>query len=131
MPTSSKMTMFIKQSLKSQEKFKELESMYQNAIYICISWYSKIWWFSVKKWWCQQNSRGVSRDSYIFRIFFRWGIIVSRFIIAGYVWQILRRGTFFPPSPIHEHRRKIPSSIGLITDNIAIWLCLGIATSPF
>ena len=131
MLTSSKMTMFIKQSLKSQEKFKELESMYQNAIYICISWYSKIWWFSVKKWWCQQNSRGVSRDSNNFRIFFRWGITASSFIIAGYVWQILGRGTFLPPSPIREHPRKIASSIGLITDNIVIWLCLGIATSPF
>ena len=30
-------TMFIKQSLKTQEKLKELEIMYQNGIYICIS----------------------------------------------------------------------------------------------
>ena len=28
--------MFIKWPLESQEKFKELESMYENAIYICI-----------------------------------------------------------------------------------------------
>ena len=45
--------------------------MYQNAIYICISWYNKICWFTVKKCWCQQNSGGVSRDLYIFWIFFR------------------------------------------------------------
>ena len=29
-------TMFIKSSLEKQEQFKELECMYQNAIYICI-----------------------------------------------------------------------------------------------
>ena len=39
--------------------------------YICISWYNKICWFPVKKCWCQQKSGGVSRDSYIFWIFFR------------------------------------------------------------
>ena len=81
--------------------------MYQNAIYICISWYSKIWWFSVKKWWCQQNPRGMLRDSYIFWIFFRWGITVSSFIIAGYAWQILGRGTFLPPLP---HPRASPKN---------------------
>ena len=44
--------MFIKKNLKTQEKLKEfmyLEIMYQNAIYICISWYNKICWFTVKK----------------------------------------------------------------------------------
>ena len=30
-------TRFIKKYLKTQEKLKELEIMYQNAIYICIS----------------------------------------------------------------------------------------------
>ena len=30
--------------------------MYQNAIYTCISWYSKICWFPVKICWCQRNS---------------------------------------------------------------------------
>ena len=30
-------TMFIKKSLKSQKKLQELEIMYQDAIYICIS----------------------------------------------------------------------------------------------
>ena len=41
------------------------------CFYICISWYNKICWFPVKKCWYQQNSEGVSRDSYIFWIFFR------------------------------------------------------------
>ena len=86
--------------------------MYQNAVYICISWYSKICWFSVKKCWCQQNSQSVSHDSYIFRIFFRQGITVASFIIVGNVWQILGRGAFLAPS-ICEQSRKSPSWIGL------------------
>ena len=69
---------------------KQLEIMSQSAVHICISWYSKICWFPVKKCWRQQNSRGVSRDSYIFCIFFRKGITVLSFILVGYVWQILR-----------------------------------------
>ena len=89
--------------------------MIQNAIYICISWYSKICWFLVKKYWCQQNSRGVSRDSYIFWIFFGWGITVPRFIIVGFVWQILvvRRS---------EQPRKSPSWIGLNTASVMKYL---------
>ena len=63
--------------------------MDQNLSYICISWYSKICWFLVNKYWCQQNSSGVSRDSYIFWIFFRWGTTVPSFIIVGYVWRII------------------------------------------
>ena len=35
-------TMFIKAIFKDQRKVKKIEIMYQNAIYICISWYSKI-----------------------------------------------------------------------------------------
>ena len=57
-------TMFIKKPLKTQKKFKKLEIMCSNAIYICISRFSKICWFSVKKCWCQQNSSGVSQDLY-------------------------------------------------------------------
>ena len=34
--------MFIKPIFKDQRKVKKIEIMYQNAIYICISWYSKI-----------------------------------------------------------------------------------------
>ena len=35
-------TMFIKKYLKTKEKLKDLEIICQNAIYICIFWYSKI-----------------------------------------------------------------------------------------
>ena len=58
---------------KKSEKnrnYVQKEIMYQNTIYICISWNSKIWLFSVKKKLCQQNLISVSRDSYIFWIFF-------------------------------------------------------------
>ena len=37
----------LKQSLETQEKLEQLEVMYLNGIYICISWYSKICWFPV------------------------------------------------------------------------------------
>ena len=75
--------------------------MHQNTIYICISWYSKSCWFPVRKCWYQQNSRGVSRDSYIFWIFLGLCITVPRFITVGYVWQILGRGAIFPLLPPH------------------------------
>ena len=64
-------TIFIKTFFKNSKKSKKLDIMYQNAIYICIFWYSKFCWFQMKKRWCQQNSMGVSRDSYIFWISFR------------------------------------------------------------
>ena len=35
--------MLLKQSLKTQTKLKELETLYQNTIDICFSWYSKVW----------------------------------------------------------------------------------------
>ena len=55
---------------KTQKELKELKIVYQYAIYDCISWDSKICLIPVKKCWYQQNSRGVSRDSYIFWVFF-------------------------------------------------------------
>ena len=35
-------TMFVKKIFIDSKKFKKLEILYQNAVYICISWYSKI-----------------------------------------------------------------------------------------
>ena len=95
--------------------------MYQNTIYICISWCSKSCCFPVKKCWRQQNSKCVSRDSNIFWIFFGEGITVPSLIIVGYVWQILGRGAFLPPS-IREKPQKRPSWIGLkFILNIFCW----------
>ena len=85
--------------------------MYQNPIYMCISWCSKICWFPVKICWCQQNSRDLSRGLNFFCIFLRQGITVPSFIIVGYVWRIL--GKKPPPLPIREQPRKSPSWIGL------------------
>ena len=70
--------------------------MSQNAVYISISWYSKICWFLVKKCWCQQNSR----VCHVIHIFLgsSLGITVPSFILVGYVCQIFgRRGLFAPP----------------------------------
>ena len=92
--------MFIKTTFKDSRKVKKI--MYLNGICFCISWYRKICWFPVKKCWCQQNPRGVSCDSYSFWNFFRYGITVLRFIIVGYVWQILRRDLFASPPSIRE-----------------------------
>ena len=60
----------LKKSLKNQKKLKELAIMCSNTIYICIYWYSKICWFSVKKYWCQQNSSG----EYVIYIFFGFSL---------------------------------------------------------
>ena len=38
----------LKQSLNTQEELKESETLFRNAIYTCISWYSKICWFGLK-----------------------------------------------------------------------------------
>ena len=87
--------------------------MYQNAIYICISWYSKISWFPVKKCWCQQNSRGLSRDSYFLDLLWvRYNCAKfhhCRICVTGF-----REGGLFalPPS-ISEQPRKSPSWTGL------------------
>ena len=79
----------------SQETLKESEIMYYNAIYICIFWYNKSCWFSVKKCWCQQNLRGVLRNLNIFWIFFIQGTAVLSFIIVKYGWQLLWKVRFF------------------------------------
>ena len=98
MLTSSKLwPCLVKQSLKTQEKLEELEIMFLNVIYICISWYSKICWFPVK-------NTDVSRTQGVYHVInIVWGTslgkILPSFIIVGYVWEILGRGVFLPPSP--------------------------------
>ena len=66
-----------------------------------------------QKYWCQQNSKGVSCDFYIFWTFFKQGISVPSFIIFCRILQILGRGSLTIPPPIHEQQRKGPSWIGL------------------
>ena len=77
--------------------------MNQNAIYICISWYTKICWFPVKKCCCQQNSRGVTCDSYVFCIFFKQDIHYCRICVTDFRDGWGQKGSplcaFFPPPP--------------------------------
>ena len=106
--------MFIIAILKDSRKVRRIRNYVSKwNLYICISWYSKICQFPIKKCWYQQNSRGLSRDSYSFWIFFRQGITVPSLIIVGYACQILERGMPRPPPPIHEQLWKSPSLIGL------------------
>ena len=58
---------------------------------------------------CQQNSKGVSCDSHMFWILFRYVITVPSFMIIGYVWQIL--GTIMWAS-VSSHEKTHPE-IGL------------------
>ena len=110
-------TCLLKKPLEAQKKLKELVIMRLNTVYICISWYNKICWFSVKKCWCQQKSEGV--------IFFRSGITVPSFNIVGYVWQILGKGAFLAPLRPWA-APKCPSWIGLrhIQDQLDIFSTL-------
>ena len=97
-------TMCIKMIFKDSKQVQRIRSyavMYQNETYICICWYTKIRWISAKKYWCQQNPRGVPHDLHIFWIFFRYGIFVPSFIIVGYERQILGRALFRPFLPPH------------------------------
>ena len=75
--------------------------MYRNAIYICISWHSKICWFPLKKCWYQQISRVVSCNSYFFIP--KEVIAVPSFIISWCLTDYRNGGLFAPPSvSIHE-----------------------------
>ena len=85
--------------MKTQKKFKELEIMCQNAIFICIFWYSKICWFPMKNCWCQHDARDVSRDSYIFWLFFRQGITAKFHQCRMCVTDFTERRAFLPPPP--------------------------------
>ena len=65
--TSSKLQpCLLKMSLKTPKKLTEFGIIYLKTIYICISWYNKKFWFSLKRSWSQQNSRDVSSDLSIF-----------------------------------------------------------------
>ena len=52
--------------LKTQKKVKELEIMYQNAIFICIPWYSNICWFLAN----DANVSRIQRVCHVIHIFF-------------------------------------------------------------
>ena len=100
-----------KKYLKTQRKPKELEIMYQNTIYICIFWYSKICWFPMK-------NADVSRTQglyHVIHLFF--GSSLDKFhLCRKCVIDFRERGHFNPPPlpPVSEQPRKGPFWIGLI-----------------
>ena len=98
--------------VRGGEGGRGVETMYKNAIYICISWYGKFAdfrWKNVDVSWNQKVCHMV-------HIFFRTSlgkVTLASFIIVRCVWRILGRGVFFPltppPSPIiREESRKKP-----------------------
>ena len=87
--------------------------MYQNAIYICISWYGTFCWFPMKKCTCQQNLRGVSRDSYCFLDLLGLRYNCAKFHYCAICMTNFREGGSFLPPSIREHPQKNPSWIGL------------------
>ena len=107
-------TKFIKTIFKDSEKLKELETMYQNAIYIRISWYSKTCWFPVKKSWIQQNSKGVSRDSYVFSIFVQLRYKCAKLHHCRICVTDFREGAFLPSFQPWETSKR-PIWKGLMT----------------
>ena len=92
------------------KRLNKLEIMCWNAIYICISWFSKICWFSVKECWCQQNSSGMSRDLYIF-----FDLLWVRYNCpkCHYRKTYFREGAFLVPTIREQPRKKGTSSIRL------------------
>ena len=83
------------------------------SVFLDISKFSGFRW---KKFWCQQNSRGVSRDSYFCLIFFRHGMPVPSFIIVGYVRQTLDKWAFLgPPHQWAAPKKPILNRVKLLT----------------
>ena len=92
-------SIFTKTIVKDSKKFERIRnyvSKWNLYFYFLIQQNCQ---FPVKKLWHQQNSGCVQPDSYIYCIFFRWGITVLSLIIVGYVWEILGRGTFWHALP--------------------------------
>ena len=71
--------------------------MQSTSVFLDITKFSDFRWKNADV--SRTQGEGVSRDSYIFWIFFRYGITMPSFIIVGYLWQILGMGPFcYPPS---------------------------------
>ena len=109
-------TIFIKTSFKDSNKVKSIRNfMYQNPIYICISWYRKKLLITGEKMMASvelkehtSTLKEHTRDLYIYFIYFRYIIIMPSWSIAGYVWQILRMGDFLPTTPLFWVALKRP-----------------------
>ena len=103
-------TMFIKTTFNDSKKVKPIGNYaLKRNLYLYFLIKQKLL-ISVKKYWRQQNSKGVSRDLYIFWSFFRQVMTVPSFMNVGYEWDILGKWAFLPP--IREQAWKVPSLIG-------------------
>ena len=95
-------------------KHQKVSKYYENdCTDICISWYSKICLFPVKKCWCQQILSGVSRGLIFFLDLYKIRYNCVKFHhcrICNRFLGICR----CPPSPIYDEPWKRPFCIGLI-----------------
>ena len=98
------MKMFIKTNFKDENKIKKMKNLYQNPIYICICWWSKIYRFLVKNWRTQE----MCHVNCIFFGPFLGNVQLASIINKGYVQQILGRENIFDP-PILDQLQKGPS----------------------
>ena len=89
--------------------------MYQNVVYIQLSWYCRICWCLVKNCWIQLNSRCVSRDSHIFLDSPWRRYNCAKFHNCGICVADFQKGkTFLASSPIREKPQKGSFWIGLM-----------------
>ena len=102
-------TIFIKAIFRDSKKLKRIRN------YVCISWYNKTCWFPVKECLCQQNSRSVSRDLYIFDFRqVRYNCVTFHHCRIC-VTDFREEGIFAHPHPlICEQSKKGPSWIRLM-----------------
>ena len=96
------LTIFIKTIHKDSRKVRTNRN-YVSKYNLYLYWYSKICSFLVKKCWCQQNSRGVSGDSYLDLVWVRYNCAKFHHCM---IWVTdLGRGAFSAP---HTHPWAAP-----------------------
>ena len=102
--------LFKRLPLKTQKKFKKLWFMYQNAICICISWNSKIYWFLVKNADVIRIQEVCHMPWYsnIFRIFFKVRYNCAKFYHCRIYVTGLRKWSLFAPPPPPPHLLAVP-----------------------
>ena len=87
------------------------------SVFLGIANFADFW---REKCWSQHISKGMSRDLYIFYIFFRSGLTVPTFIIARYLRQIWGRGPLWPHHPWAAPKATILNKVQQYSLN---WLC--------
>ena len=96
------LTMFLETIFKYSRKVKRIRNYVSKCnLYVFLDIANS--WFSVKRCWCQQNSRTMSRDSYILWTFFRSGTTGFR-----------ERGLFGPSHQWASPKKPILNRINLL-----------------